>query len=120
MRSGHTIALFHVEANVPLSSERLTILVISGTTKGSIFLRMCVGIGYSSQDLVLSADITSLTCFSMRGKNFLNFGASVAPHLNDGMSVKSFLIVMILPSKYSPKLSANSDLVLWSGYLVSS
>ena len=49
---GHTTAVFQLLQKSPWVSERLTILVISGSTAGIIFLRMSVGMVSSSQNLV--------------------------------------------------------------------
>ena len=82
------MALFHDAAKMPSPSERLTILVIRGTTVGSIFLRIFVGIGSSSHDLVLRLHMTAFTWSWVRGTNFLNFGAPVGLHLYGSVLLK--------------------------------
>ena len=45
---------------------------------GSTHLRMCVGMGLSSQLLVCMLDINLVTCLAVRGANFQKVGMSVA------------------------------------------
>ena len=89
------MAVFQSLQKHPSVSETLTILVISGMTSGSIFFSMVVGIAFSSQDLLLSEDITILTCLSVIGANHTNLGASVLGALYFGLLLSVSLILSI-------------------------
>ena len=61
----------------------------------STHLRMCLGMGLSSQILVYMLDIRFITCGAMRGANFQKVGMSVASGIQTGVWEKLSHILSI-------------------------
>ena len=104
--SGLTIAVFQDLINCPSLRDRFTILVIRGRIAGSNFLKVVVGMGSSSQDLVLR-DITTLhISSSFSSVNLCSFGRLFGVGMYTGLSLSASLIFVILSRKNWAKSSA--------------
>ena len=66
---------------------------------GSTHLKMCVGMGSSSQLLVCMLDIKLVTCSAVRGENFWKVGMSVASGIKTGVWEKLSRILSIFDMK---------------------
>ena len=94
-----TTDIFHSLQKQALVSEALTICVIRGMRVGSTRLRMCVGMGLSSQLLVCMLDIKLVTCSAVSGANFQRVGMSVASGIKTGVWEKLSQILSIFVMK---------------------
>ena len=66
---------------------------------GSTHLRMCVGMGSSSQLLVCMLDINLVSSSAVRGANFWKVGMSVASGIKTGVWEKFSQILYIFDMK---------------------
>ena len=83
----------------------LTILVIRGRISGSSILKIVVGIGSSSQVLVLSDIITWCMSFSSNGLNSCSFGGFADVGVYTGLFLSASLIFVIFSKKKLAKSS---------------
>ena len=65
----------------------------------STHLRMCLGMGLSSQILVCMLDIRFVTCTAVRGANFQKVGMSVASGIQTSVWEKLSQILSIFDMK---------------------
>ena len=73
--------------------------IVRGMRVGSIHLRMCVGMGLSSQLLVCMLDIRLVIYSAVRGANFWKVGMSVASGIKTGIWEKFSWILSIFDTK---------------------
>ena len=66
---------------------------------GSTRLRMCVGVGSSSQLFVCMLDIRLVTCSVVRGANLRKIGMSVVSGIRTGVWEKLSIILSIFVMK---------------------
>ena len=101
LRRAWTIAVFHLDAKMPLSSDRFTILMIGAIIVSRTCLTVVVGIASNSHDLLAISVIHFVTSFTVTCSNLYRNAFAVACRSYVGYPSRLSLILSIFSIKKS-------------------